>query len=61
MGNLMSIVSVVKGLPTTYNKDLQECWEILFETADTVNDCLEISCGILSTLSTYPEKMMRGG
>ena len=60
MGNVMSIMSVIKGLPTTYNKDLQECWEVLFETADTVNDCLEITRGILSTLTTYPEKMMSG-
>ena len=56
----MSVMAVMKGLPTTYNKDLQECWPIMFETVDTMHDCLQISTGILSTLVLKPEKMLQG-
>ena len=41
-GNLMSILTVIKGLPLAYNKDLQEDKEPLFDTVKTVIDCLEI-------------------
>eukprot|EP00210_Caulerpa_lentillifera_P005722 g5471.t1 len=59
-GSLMSLMAIVKGLPTTYNKDLQECWPIMFSTVDTVKDCLKISTGILSTLRIFPEQMLKG-
>lgn len=51
---------MLKGTPTTYNKDNQECWELLFETVDTVSDVLRISTGVLSTLSINREKMRAG-
>lgn len=53
-------MAVLKGTPTTYNKDNQECWEIMFETVDTVSDVLRISTGVLSTLSINREKMRSG-
>ena len=39
-----------KGLPSTYNKDLQEDKEPMFDAADTLAGVLQISSGVLSTL-----------
>ncbi len=41
-GNLMAMLTVMKGLPLTYNRDLQEDKECLFDTVDTVRACLAI-------------------
>lgn len=40
----------LKGLPSTYNKDLQEDKEPLFDTVDTVSACLQIAEGVIATL-----------
>ena len=40
-----------KGLPSTYNKDLQEDKEPLFDTVDTVSSCLRIAEGVIGTLN----------
>ena len=45
-GNLMSLLTLLKGLPMTYNRDLQEDKERLFDTADTVRASTRIFCGI---------------
>lgn len=50
----------MKGTPTTYNKDFQECWELLFETVDTLSDCVGIATGVLSTLKINEERMRSG-
>jgi argininosuccinate lyase len=39
-----------KGLPSTYNKDLQEDKESLFDTVDTISSCLRIAEGVIGTL-----------
>ena len=39
-----------KGLPSTYNKDLQEDKEPLFDTVDTISSCLQIAEGVIGTL-----------
>ena len=45
-----------KGLPSTYNKDLQEDKEPLFDTVDTVSSCLRIAEGVIGTLDvSYPD------
>lgn len=45
-----------KGLPSTYNKDLQEDKEPLFDTVDTVSACLRIAEGVIGTLDvSYPD------
>lgn len=49
-----------KGLPSTYNKDLQEDKEPLFDAVDTVSGCIQISTGVLSTLNINAEKMKSG-
>ena len=60
LGTLTGFLAVMKGTPTTYNKDFQEAWEGLFDTVDTMSDCLQIAAGCLATLSIDPEAMSRG-
>ena len=40
----------LKGLPSTYNKDLQEDKEPLFDAVDTVTACFHIAGGVIATL-----------
>jgi argininosuccinate lyase len=40
-----------KGLPSTYNKDLQEDKEPLFDAVDTISSCLSIAEGVIGTLA----------
>ena len=49
IGTLTGFMAVMKGTPTTYNKDFQEAWEGLFDTVDTMSDCLQIATGCLAT------------
>jgi len=45
-----------KGLPSTYNKDLQEDKEPLFDTVDTISACLRIAEGVIGTLDvSHPD------
>lgn len=46
----MGAMAIVKGIPTTYNKDLQEVWSLLFDSVDTTEDCLSISRGVVATM-----------
>ncbi len=57
VGNLMSLLTVMKGLPLTYNRDLQEDKEPVFDTASTLGDCLDVSAGALATLTVGVERM----
>ena len=50
IGNATGFLCTLKGLPRAYNKDLQEDKEPLFDTASTVNDCLLITLGVVSTM-----------
>ncbi|KAI0302073.1 argininosuccinate lyase [Russula brevipes] len=59
-GNMAGFLVSYKGLPSTYNKDLQEDKEPLFDTVDTVSSCLRIAEGVISTLDAsyvHPERM----
>lgn len=47
----VSLVAVQQGLPRTYNKDLQEDKEPLFDTVSTVHDCLRIAAGVIATMT----------
>ncbi|MBU0482075.1 MAG: argininosuccinate lyase [Proteobacteria bacterium] len=47
-GNLVSLLTIMKGLPLTYNRDLQEDKEPLFDTIDTVSACLSITAEMLN-------------
>ena len=47
IGNLVSLLTLLKGLPMTYNRDLQEDKEPLFDTADTVRACVRLTAQML--------------
>jgi argininosuccinate lyase len=47
---MAGFVMSYKGLPSTYNKDLQEDKEPLFDTVDTISACLRIAEGVIATL-----------
>jgi len=48
IGNLTALLALLKGLPLTYNRDLQEDKERLFDTADTVRACVEVTAAMLA-------------
>ena len=56
-GNLMALLTMLKGLPLTYNRDLQEDKEPVFDTVDTVGACLAISAELVGGLAFNREKM----
>jgi len=57
VGNLVALLTVVKGLPLTYNRDLQEDKEPIFDSAATLRDSLEVMAGALATLRVRSERM----
>jgi argininosuccinate lyase len=59
IGNLVTLLTVLKGLPLTYNRDLQEDKEPIFDTARTLRDCLEVTAGAIATLRVDREAMRR--
>jgi argininosuccinate lyase len=46
-GNLLAVLSMLKGLPSSYNRDLQEDKEALFDSIDTITAALEVWCAML--------------
>ncbi len=60
-GNLMAILTTLKGLPLAYNKDMQEDKEGLFDTIDTVKLCLEVFIPMIKTLKAKEENMLLAG
>uniref|UniRef100_A0A8U8BTJ0 Uncharacterized protein n=1 Tax=Geospiza parvula TaxID=87175 RepID=A0A8U8BTJ0_GEOPR len=56
-GRLAAILMVLKGLPSTYNKDLQEDKEAVFDVVDTLNAVLQVATGVISTLQINKENM----
>ncbi|KFP78323.1 Argininosuccinate lyase, partial [Acanthisitta chloris] len=58
-GRLAAILMVLKGLPSTYNKDLQEDKEAVFDVIDTLNAVLQVATGVISTLQINKENMQR--
>jgi argininosuccinate lyase len=57
VGNLMTVLTVLKGLPMTYNRDLQEDKEPVFDTVDTVMQSLTVMSELLSGLSFNRETL----
>jgi argininosuccinate lyase len=57
IGNLVALLTVVKGLPLTYNRDLQEDKEPVFDSATTLRDCLEVMAGAIATLRVDAARM----
>ncbi len=56
-GNLMGILTVMKGLPLAYNKDMQEDKEGLFDTAETLEMCLEVFTAMLKDTKFNTDRM----
>jgi len=57
IGNLTGLLTTVKGLPSTYNKDLQEDKEPVFDTIDTLQMVLPIVAGVIQSLHVNAERM----
>lgn len=57
-GNLVALLTVLKGLPMTYNRDLQEDKEPLFDTVDTVKSSLTVLARMLGNLSFRAQRML---
>jgi len=57
-GHLMSLLTVLKGLPMTYNKDLQEDKEPLFDTVRTVEQCTRMVQKVLEKMRVLPGRML---
>lgn len=58
-GQMAGLMMTVKGLPSTYNKDLQESWGAMLDTIKTVSDSIQIAEGVLATLDINPEAMLK--
>lgn len=56
-GDLMSLLTVMKGLPLAYNKDMQEDKEPVFDAFDTLSTSLEMMAGMLSTMKVNVSRM----
>ena len=57
-GNLFSMLTILKGLPISYFKDLQDDKEIVFKSNDTLNNCLGILNEVLKNLKPNKQKML---
>ena len=57
-GDLMTLLTVMKGLPLAYNKDMQEDKEALFDAYDTLCACLPVFTGMIETADWNKEKML---
>ena len=57
-GNLVAMLTVLKGLPLAYNKDMQEDKEAIFDSVDNVKKCLEVFTPMLESAQLLPENMM---
>ena len=58
-GDLMALLTVLKGLPLAYNKDMQEDKEGIFDAVDTVNMCLDVLTPMIETMSANEDNMLR--
>ena len=58
-GDLMALLTTLKGLPLAYNKDMQEDKEAVFDAVDTVCRCLEIFAPMIATMRILPDNMYK--
>ena len=58
-GDLMGLLTVMKGLPLAYNKDMQEDKEPVFDALDTAEMCLPVFAGMIDTMTILPENMRK--
>ncbi|MBE6772169.1 MAG: argininosuccinate lyase [Ruminococcaceae bacterium] len=58
-GDLMTLLTVMKGLPLAYNKDMQEDKDAIFDAFDTVKICLDTLVPMIATMKAIPENMRK--
>ncbi len=58
-GDLMSLLTVMKGLPLAYNKDMQEDKEPVFDAIDTVEMCLPVFAAMIGTMTVRTDNMRK--
>jgi len=58
-GDLITLLTMLKGLPLAYNKDMQEDKEAIFDAVDTIKQCLKIFTPMLKTIKVNKENMKR--
>ena len=58
-GDLMSLLTTLKGLPLAYNKDMQEDKEGVFDAIDTVSMCLAITAPMVATMKVRADNMLK--
>jgi len=58
-GDLMALLTTLKGLPLAYNKDMQEDKEAVFDAADNVKMCLKVFAPMIETMTVKTENMLR--
>ena len=56
-GDLMALLTTLKGLPLAYNKDMQEDKEAVFDAVDTVKMCLKVFTGMVATMTANTANM----
>jgi len=56
-GDLMALLTIMKGLPLAYNRDLQEDKRIVFRAHDTVNACLVMAAAVAASANYVPERI----
>lgn len=58
-GSLMTLLTVMKGLPLAYNKDMQEDKECVFDAVDTLLSCIKVFTGMIRTTTFKKDNMAR--
>lgn len=58
-GDLMTLLTMMKGLPLAYNKDMQEDKEAIFDAVDTLRMCLTAFIPMIDTMKVLPENMRK--
>ena len=57
-GNLVGTLTMLKGLPLAYNKDMQEDKEAIFDSIETLKMCLDVFTPMIATMKAIPENML---
>ena len=58
-GDLMGLLTTLKGLPLAYNKDMQEDKEAIFDAVDTVKKCIKVFTPMIATMRVLPNNMRK--
>ena len=58
-GDLMSLLTSLKGLPLAYNKDMQEDKEAVFDSVDTIKKCLSVMAPMIDTMKVQSDNMLK--